>query len=109
MPNRRRTIWADDQINSTVGGGAQTIRELVQNPDNFQRAGSTIARQIIDLYVAKDPAATVIGIIALDFGIGLVSQDAAAAGAVPDVNVENDKPVGGHELHEHRMTPCLHL
>ncbi len=95
MPNRRATDWIDTRITRAVASGAQDFFSLMTGvaPVNVRR--QTLVRTIIRLDFASSAIAGAWGIQTLSFGIGVTSQEAFAAGVLPDPNVPNDQPSRG--------------
>ena len=89
---RRRTHWTDTLFAVTVANTGQQITSLMSSHDPDERVGMVLERTIISLAVTTLAANTTLGMQAVDVGIGVFSQEAFAAGAVPDPGIVTDRP-----------------
>ena len=94
---RRGTAWDDNRFNFGLGSGTFANIALVDDVADPEKRGCTLVRTIIDLQVFASDPGVASGRQLVDFGIGLVSDDAFTAGAtgMPNPEVESDYPVGG--------------
>ena len=91
----RTPWWHDELVNTAIASGAQGIRDVMGNLSQDETRGSTIVRVILDLDISASPTNGVIGTQMVDIGLGVVSEDAFAASAVPDPSTETDRPPRG--------------
>ena len=94
---RRGTAW-DDQIilGTTITNAATTTALLLaENVADPEKRGCTVVRVIPHLYIMPATVGVVSGVQAVSLGIGLVSDDAFAAGVFPEPNSDDDFPVSG--------------
>ncbi len=91
----RTPFWGDALIGSSLGSGAQLVIDLLGNLSEDERRGITVVRQIIGLWMTPIPTSGVVGSMFVDVGIGVASEDAIIAGAVPDPNIGQDRPARG--------------
>ena len=91
---RRKTQWVDTLIASTLTEASQTTFSLLGDLITYDTEHMTLVRSIVDLQfypllstIEADESNIV------DIGIGLASQDAFAASALPDPVTEADAPI----------------
>ena len=100
----RKAQWTDTLISSTVASGAQGIITLMGGMSQIDSRGLTVARTIVRLSFLP-PVAVSDAIQGLHFGIGVVGQDAFAASAVPDADVDGDRPPRGWIIRDSVAVP----
>jgi len=91
----RSTDWVDTVIGTLVASGAQNLQTLITGLTPADMRGATLIRTLIMLSLSSNTVAGAWGVQRLDLGIGIASQEAFAAGAVPDPQVSGDKPPRG--------------
>ena len=91
----RPTDWIDTRVAFQVAQAAQGLQSLMTGVAPVNMRGMTLIRTIISLGVFSTTTAGAWGVQAVDFGIGVASQEAFAAGVVPDPDVPTDKPPRG--------------
>ena len=91
----RPTDWVDTVINLEVSTGNQSVTSLVTGLSPQDMRGVTVIRTIIMLGMFSNTVAGAYGVQQLDLGIGIASQEAFAAGVLPDPNISGDKPPRG--------------
>ena len=89
------TAWDDTFVDVTASSGADTTQLLVGNVADPEKRGCTLVRMLIRLWVNQSTPGVVSGIQALTMGIGLSSDDAFTANALPEVQVADDFPQTG--------------
>ena len=91
------TVWADTRTTASVASGAQLLVSLMVSLPNLEARFNqlTLLRTIVRMDLAATVRDTGEGDQVVDFGIGIASQDAFAAGAVSDPNVGADYPIRG--------------
>ena len=93
---KRVTAWDDTLIDLTVANLAATQSQgLVQNVADPEKRGCTAVRMILHLQLFPTSPGAVSGVQNVQFGVGLVSDDAFVAAAMPDPSAGDDFPVGG--------------
>ncbi len=95
MPSRRATDWIDSTVLQQTATGSQDLVSLMTGvaPVNVRR--QTLIRTIIELRCYSVTVAGAWGTQLVSIGIGIASQEAFAAGTVPDPNIANDQPSRG--------------
>jgi len=95
MAGRRATDWIDTLVALSVATGAQVNVSLMTGvaPINVRR--QTLARSIFDIGMTSASVAGAYGVQKISIGIGVVSQEAFAAGVLPDPEVAGDQPSRG--------------
>ena len=90
----RETFWVDNPISfGMTSGGRITVSLFTGTPPiNTRRA--TIVRFILRLSAYSESVAGAWGINLIDLGIGVVSQEAFNAGAIPDPDAD-ERPARG--------------
>ena len=91
----RKTIWTDSILNSNLASGSTGISNLMQNVAVADTVGVTIARLILRIEYAPFMSNDTDGSQMVHLGIGMVSEDAFNASAVPDPGTAGEEPVGG--------------
>ncbi len=94
---RRKTDWFDTIFSQDMANGSQNIQRLT--PTGFS-PGHTLTRMLISFSFVPNPLGVATGIQRLDFGIGIASEDAFVAGAVPDANAPLEFPPRGWVLRD---------
>ena len=92
---RRITAWDDEKIGISVADGTQVTNLLTQNVADPEKRGCTLVRLIYHMWFGANAPGAVNGTMRLSIGIGLTSDDAFAAAAVPEATVMADYPVAG--------------
>ena len=94
---RRGTRWFDDTITTTqITGGATTGIQLLVDADPEDYPGMTVVRTLVDLRVVHIASPAGFG-TNMVFGAGaILSEEAAAASALPDLNDDADYPLRGY-------------
>jgi len=95
MPDRRSFRWVDELLDIQVAPGAQANRTLLSNTTVEERVGWTLTRMVFCYSLKAINSGIVDGHQKVDMGIGITSQEAFAAGALPDPEVPSDYPFGG--------------
>ena len=91
----RATDWVDTRLNLEVPTDNQTIGSLVTGLAPLNLRGMTVIRTIIHIGMFSNSVAGAWGVQIVDLAIGIASQDAFAAGVVPDPKAAADKPPRG--------------
>ena len=68
---------------------------IAQNVADPEKRGCTIVRILAHLWLTATTPGAVSGIQRVHCGIGLASDDAFSANALPDIDQDSDFPVGG--------------
>jgi len=89
--SRRKTIWDDTLISSTVASGAQTLLPL-SGALGDDSVGYTILRALVHIQFMHEGVPANDGVQALTYGIGVASIEAFAAGIVADPGTQGDHP-----------------
>ena len=92
---RRRTAWDDQIVTLPVTTGAATSVLLVEDAADPELRGCTMIRTIIGVDLFPDVQGAVTGVQRLTMGIGVASDDAFAAGSLPEPDDQTDYPQGG--------------
>jgi len=102
MP-KRASDWIDTSLNLVVASGAQGSLSLMTGvaPVNVRR--QTLVRTIIGLQMNSTTVAGAWGTQIMDLGIGITSQEAFAAGALPDPVTAGDQPSRGWVFRQRRV------
>ncbi len=98
---RRRVVWADSLFDESISNGGQDLKSLhsLLLTENFDL---TVTRIILGLTFSPATLLVVQSQMQLDMGIGIASQEAFAAGTVPDPDVASEVPSSGW-LWRHRL------
>ncbi len=91
----RRTDWVDTILNLEVTVGAQTQTGLMTGLSTADTRGLTIIRTILQIEMFSNNIAGAFGVALMDLAIGITSQEAFAAGVVPDPRTSSDRPPRG--------------
>ena len=90
------TAWDDQLLSSfTLTSGVTATSILTENVADPEKRGCTIQRVIVGLDFSPNLPNAVNGASTISMGIGLTSDDAFAAAALPDPEVDADFPVSG--------------
>jgi len=92
MASGRRTTWVDTLVGFTVANGAQGLVSLATGVSPTFTQEATILRTIYKLYLMSTTVAGAWGVQQVDLGWAVASQEAFAAGTVPDPAVATDFP-----------------
>ena len=92
----RRFNWLDTQFsNVVVASGAQLISTMMEGISVEDSRGMTVTRIIMDMHYNSATVGGAHGTEVVSVGIAVVSQEAFAAGVVPDPLVAAEEPVRG--------------
>ena len=91
----RRTFWVDRLYNDTAINDAAENLDLLTNVPQHGRDGMTLLRTITQLEWTPATPHAVSGLVRVDYGIGLCQEEAFSAGALPDVDAQEDHPPAG--------------
>ena len=91
----RTSFWEDTLINFQIASGAQGITNLLVNLNRDERRGLTVIRTLVRLDLLPATPDAAFGEQALCMGIGVSSEEAFSAAALPDPNVAGDRPARG--------------
>jgi len=91
----RQTDWIDTVTSLAPASDNQANVSLISGLAPSNMRGTTLIRTIIRLGISSATVAGAWGVQTLDMGIGITSQEAFAAGALPDPNVAGDRPPRG--------------
>ena len=91
----RPTDWVDTVVNLEVSDGASIQTSLVTGLAPVNTRGMTVIRTILSLGLYSNTIAGAWGVQLVSLGIGITSQEAFAAGVLPDPDVATDKPPRG--------------
>ena len=97
----RRTKWEDTLLSISVASGAGSTQSLMGSVTPNESEGETIVRCIGDLWLFSTTVAGAWGAEQVDIGIGVVAQEAFAAGVTSDPNTADEEPRGGW-IYRHR-------
>ena len=98
----RPTDWIDTIITSIPASGGQSQISLMTGVAPVNMRGMTLIRTIISLSLFSTTVAGAWGVQGLNVAIGIASQEAFAAFALPDPNASTDKPPRGWVYRTHR-------
>jgi len=95
---RRKTDWFDQTVIATVvaGGSTQEIDLLVDAVTFSDLEGMTVVRTLIDLEVAPAAEVSAFGLQLPMIAGAIISDEADAAGALPDLLSDLDYPQRGY-------------
>ena len=95
MPRQR--LWVDTRIASSMGAGVQQTTELMTGigSTTTRVTQMTLIRTIVGIDIAAFTHDAGEGSGLVSCGIGVASQEAFAANALPDPNTETDFPTRG--------------
>ena len=91
----RRTDWVDTILNEVPTSGGQASDSLLGGLSEQDTRGLTLIRMILAFSLTSESIAGAYGIQSIDVGVGVVSQEAFAAGIFPDPVTASDKPPRG--------------
>ncbi len=91
----RPTDWVDTAVNLTVAAAGQTVISLITGLSPADMRGTTLIRTLVRLFFSSTTVAGAWGFQVAHIGIGITSQEAFAAGVVPDPSVSGDRPARG--------------
>jgi len=91
----RMTDWIDTVLALSIPTGGQANLSLITGAAPINMRGVTLIRTIINLNIISETTAGAWGIQQLDMAIGITSQEAFAAGTLPDPVTSGDKPSRG--------------
>ena len=92
---RRATVWQDTLVGVDMATGTQALISLAGDLLPTDTAGMTLVRTIMCYTMIASAPHAVSGWQSIDLGIGAASQEAFAAGIVPDPNTRDDQPQRG--------------
>ena len=92
---RRGTAWDDLYLSGSVANAGQDIVRLLPNVSDTEKRGCTAIRVLYHAWYSPTSPGVANGVMSLDVGIGLVSDDAFSASAVPEADDADDFPVAG--------------
>ena len=92
---KRSTVWTNTHIDELVVANGEAIPSLMGDYTTRETQGWTLTRLISYMWVQQGVVGTVVGSMRLDFGVGVVSQDAFTASAVPDPSTPQEEPPRG--------------
>jgi len=91
----RRTDWIDTRVDETSVSGSQSITSLLPGITPADARGMTLIRMIVKFGLYSNTTAGSWGVQRVDMGIGVASQEAFSASALPDPATASDKPARG--------------
>ena len=91
----RPTDWIDTLVDESITTTADKSKSLMTGVAPVNMRGMTLIRTILMLTLYSNTTAGAWGVQRVDMGIGVASQDAFAANALPDPEVATDKPARG--------------
>jgi len=91
----RKTDWVDTIVGLTPAAGGQDSVTLLTGLTANEMRGATMIRTILRLAFGSTSVAGAWGVSRIDIAIGIISQEAFAAGAFPDPNTAGDRPPRG--------------
>ncbi len=92
---KRRSMWIDELITDEIPLSSQSILTLWGGKIQDTVRQSTVTRVIGRLGFYSGTVQGAYGVDLIDFGIGIVGQEAFTAGAVPDPDTDADRPSRG--------------
>ncbi len=98
---RRQTDWVDTVVDLTIGSGSQANVSLVTGLAPVNLRGITLGRTLVRLTLNSATIAGAFGAQSVNAAIGVTSQEAFAAGVLPDPDVSGDKPSRGWIYRDH--------
>ncbi len=99
----RPTDWIDTRVIMSAVSGGQARQSLMTGVAPVNMRGMTVIRTIVVLGMISQDVAGAWGIQQIDLAIGVASQEAFAAGVVPDPNSDTDKPPRGWVFRSQRL------
>ena len=91
MANRRQMAWTTKHFDSNIASAASVILDVALDHERE----CTVARVLLDLWYDMQLTQAADTAQVIDVGIGVVTEDAFAALAVPDPNSDTDEPMEG--------------
>ena len=91
----RPTDWIDTRVNLEVPAANAASMSLMTGVAPVNMRGMTVIRTIIRVGLWSNTVAGAWGVQVLDMAIGIASQEAFAAGVLPDPSIATDKPARG--------------
>ena len=91
----RMTDWIDTIISLDPATGGQANVSLMTGVAPVNMRGVTLIRTLVSLSFSSVSIAGVFGVQNIFMGIGITSQEAFAAGVLPDPETATDKPPRG--------------
>ena len=91
----RQTDWMDTVVGDAAATGTQASRSLITGLAPSNMRGTTAIRTLVSLDFASSTVAGAWGLQRVDFAIGMTSQEAFAAGTLPDPAISSDRPSRG--------------
>jgi len=102
---RKRTRWHNELFSMDIGNTLQLSRDILSQIAQTDKVGLTLIRTLLHLFIQPTSMFGTVGLQALDFAIGVFEEDAFAAGALPDLNVEGERPPRGWAWKERCLVP----
>ena len=99
----RQTDWVDTVLSLTVVSGASQEVSLLSGVAPVNMRGTTAIRTIIELSMHSATVAGAWGTQELNMAIGIASQEAFAAGVLPDPSTPADRPPRGWMWRSNRV------
>ena len=99
----RPTEWLDTIIDKAVVEGGQGLATLITGLAPSDMRGTTVIRTLVSLGIASSTVAGAWGVGRVDMAIGIASQEAFAAGVIPDPVTSTDRPARGWMWRTSRM------
>ena len=90
---RRKTVWVTILITESTAITETDSASLVGNRTIADMEGLTLTRTIGRLYFTPAALVGAFSVTRVDYGIGLISQEAFGAGALPDPDIDFEKPI----------------
>ncbi len=97
----RATDWIDTIINMDISNAGGDINSLMTGVAPVNMRGMTVIRTIIALSLYSATVAGAWGVQSVNLAIGVASQEAFAAGILPDPRTATDKPPRGWVYRSH--------
>ena len=91
----RTPYWRDSLKDINIASGNQSLTSLLGDWTSIETRGLTLVRLIVSLDVTPQTLGGTNSDQVMTYGVGVVGQDAFAASAVPDTEVEADRPPRG--------------
>ena len=89
------SAWNDTVINQDLANNVRVDTDLMANATDAQKRGYMAVRILLHLWYTPVAGVSADGTQRILQGIQLASEDAFAAGAVPDPNAPGEFPIGG--------------
>ena len=87
--------WVDTLISTDTPATTQDIFSLMSTLDPDERRGATVTRIIACLALTGNTTGVADGVMSVDFGIGVASQEAFTAGSLSDPTDPAAQPIRG--------------